>query len=222
MLLPVALNRHLVCIFCLLQNFTGSWKHNRKIKPWNKKRRKAVSESDWRGRIEEKVKDLAPSEEIRRLYTPLHKVTYAFWEHVLWEQGLNIWPLSCTRMKALEPVSSVTYLPSCCLLELILRRREASLVAHMVKNLPVMQETQVWSLGQKDPLEKGLVTHSSILASRIPRDGGAWWAAVYGVAQSRTRLKRLSSNSSRSFFHLSSFFYFFSKNLYLFKFFFNF
>ena len=29
-----------------------------------------------------------------------------------------------------------------------------------------------------------------------PRDGGAWWAAVYGVAQSRTRLKRLSSNSS--------------------------
>jgi len=29
-----------------------------------------------------------------------------------------------------------------------------------------------------------------------PRDGGAWWAAVYGVAQSRTRLKRLSSSSS--------------------------
>ena len=31
-----------------------------------------------------------------------------------------------------------------------------------------------------------------------PRDGGAWWAAVYGVAQSQTRLKRLSSSSSRS------------------------
>ena len=31
-----------------------------------------------------------------------------------------------------------------------------------------------------------------------PRDGGAWWAAVYGVAQSRTRLKRLSSSSSRT------------------------
>ena len=31
-----------------------------------------------------------------------------------------------------------------------------------------------------------------------PRDGGAWWAAVYGVAQSQTRLKRLSSNSSSS------------------------
>ena len=31
-----------------------------------------------------------------------------------------------------------------------------------------------------------------------PRDGGAWWAATYGVAQSQTRLKRLSSSSSRS------------------------
>ena len=36
-----------------------------------------------------------------------------------------------------------------------------------------------------------------------PRDGGAWWAAVYRVAQSRTRLKRLSSSSSRSFLLLS-------------------
>ena len=33
-----------------------------------------------------------------------------------------------------------------------------------------------------------------------PRDGGAWWAAVYGVAQSRTRLKRLSSSSSSNRF----------------------
>ena len=38
-------------------------------------------------------------------------------------------------------------------------------------------------------LEKEMATHSSVLAWRIPRDGGAWWAAVYGVAQSRTRLK---------------------------------
>ena len=36
-----------------------------------------------------------------------------------------------------------------------------------------------------------------------PRDGGAWWAAVYGVAQSRTRLKRLSSSSSKEIFHFS-------------------
>ena len=37
----------------------------------------------------------------------------------------------------------------------------------MVKNLPAMQETQVWSMGWEDPLEKGMVTHSSILAQRI-------------------------------------------------------
>ena len=44
----------------------------------------------------------------------------------------------------------------------------ASLMAHMVKNLPAMQETQVLSLGREDPLEKELATHSSILAQEIP------------------------------------------------------
>ena len=43
----------------------------------------------------------------------------------------------------------------------------ASIVAQMVKNLPVMQETQVQSLGQEDPLEKQMPTHSSILAWKI-------------------------------------------------------
>ena len=38
----------------------------------------------------------------------------------------------------------------------------------MVKNLPAVQETQVQSLGLKDPLEKDMATHSSILAWRIP------------------------------------------------------
>ena len=41
-------------------------------------------------------------------------------------------------------------------------------MAEMARNLPVMQEIQVQSLGQKDPLEKGMATHSSILAKRIP------------------------------------------------------
>ena len=44
----------------------------------------------------------------------------------------------------------------------------ASLVAQAVKNLPAMSETQVSSLGREDPLEKGMATHSSILAWRIP------------------------------------------------------
>ena len=43
-----------------------------------------------------------------------------------------------------------------------------------------------------------MATHSSVLALEKPRDGGTWWVAIYGVAQSRTRLKRLSSSSSSS------------------------
>ena len=37
-----------------------------------------------------------------------------------------------------------------------------------MKNLPTMQETRVWSLGQEDPLDKGMATHPGILAWRIP------------------------------------------------------
>ena len=47
----------------------------------------------------------------------------------------------------------------------------ASLVAHMVQNLPAVWETQVLSLGLADSLEKGMATHSSILAWRIPWTG---------------------------------------------------
>ena len=45
---------------------------------------------------------------------------------------------------------------------------EASLTTQMVKNLPAMQETQVQSLDWEAPLKKGMATHSSILAWRIP------------------------------------------------------
>ena len=41
-------------------------------------------------------------------------------------------------------------------------------MAQLAKNLPVMQETKVQSLGQKDPLVKGMAAHSSILAWEIP------------------------------------------------------
>ena len=93
-------------------------------------------------------------------------------------------------------------------------------MAQRVKRLPAIQETWLRSLGQEDPLEKEMATHSSTLAWKIPRteepgrlqsmgsqsrtqlsdfsfsfqcsclenprDWGAWWAAVYGVAQSWT------------------------------------
>ena len=45
---------------------------------------------------------------------------------------------------------------------------EGSIVAQTVKNLPAMRETQVQSLGQGNPLDEGIVTHSSILAWKIP------------------------------------------------------
>ena len=70
----------------------------------------------------------------------------------------------------------------------------ASLVAQEVKNLCTMQETRVQSLGQEDPLQKGIATHSSILAWRIPWTG-AWWATVDGVRKSQTRLSDFHSFS---------------------------
>ena len=49
-----------------------------------------------------------------------------------------------------------------------MRHTGASPVTQMVKNLPAMWETQVQSLSQEDPREKGMATHSRILAWRIP------------------------------------------------------
>ena len=57
----------------------------------------------------------------------------------------------------------------------------------MVKNLPAMQEIQVPSLGWEDPLEKGMATHSSILAWRIP------WTEEAGGLQS-IDLQRVGHN----------------------------
>ena len=59
------------------------------------------------------------------------------------------------------------------------------LLSQMVKKLLAMQETRVLSLGWEDPLEKGMATHSSILAWKIPMDRGAWQATVHGVAESQ-------------------------------------
>ena len=59
-----------------------------------------------------------------------------------------------------------------------------SLVAQTVKNLPAMQEIRVQSLGQKDPLEKGMPTHSSILSWEMP------WTEEPGGLQSM-RLQRV-------------------------------
>ena len=78
-------------------------------------------------------------------------------------------------------MTSVTFLLSCIK---DLSYSTFVFVAQSVKNLPAMQETQVQSLGWEDPLKKDMATHSSILAWKNPKDTGAWWAAVHGVAES--------------------------------------
>ena len=96
-----------------------------------------------------------------------------FYLWILWIMQLWTW-----IYKSLSPAFSYFgYIP-------IYECDWASLVAQMVKNLPAMQETQVQSLGQEDPLEKGMATHSSILAWRIP------WTEEPGGLQS-TGLQRV-------------------------------
>ena len=70
----------------------------------------------------------------------------------------------------------------------------------MVKNLPspAVQETQVQSLSWKDPLEKGMATHSSILVCRSPWTRGALWATVHAVTDSQTPVSNLTLSVSAS------------------------
>ena len=70
-------------------------------------------------------------------------------------EPLSSWPLSWAEY--------LTLAPNKCLSPLW-----ASLVAQMVKCMPTIQESRIWSLGQEDPLEKEMATHSSTLAWKIP------------------------------------------------------
>ena len=74
-----------------------------------------------------------------------------------------------------------------------------SLMAQMVKNLPAMQETQVGSLGQENPLEKGMGTHSSILAWRIP------WTEKPDRLQSMGSQRVAHDRATNTFFHTFTF-----------------
>ena len=71
----------------------------------------------------------------------------------------------------------------------------ASLVALMVKNLPAMQVTQVWSLSREDPLQKEIAIHSSVLVWEIP------WTEKLGGIQSKG-LQRVGRDWATNVFHL--------------------
>ena len=74
----------------------------------------------------------------------------------------------------------------------VYKKKWASLVPQMVKNLPTMQETRVQSLGGEDPLKKGMVTHSSILAWRI-----SWTEEPGEVAKSWTTTETLTLHKKK-------------------------
>ena len=73
-----------------------------------------------------------------------------------------------TMLCQFQTFSKVTQLYTCMCLFFQILIPLTSLVAQMVKCLPAIQETRVWSLGWEDPLEKEMATHSSTLAWKIP------------------------------------------------------
>ena len=70
----------------------------------------------------------------------------------------------------------------------------ASLEAHIVKNLPVMQETGIQSMSREDPLEKEMATHSSVLARRIP------WTEEPGDSKESDTIDQLSLSLSLQYY----------------------
>ena len=99
--------------------------------------------------------------------------------------------LNCTMKSSMYPLILFKLRLKKCLLIV------GFLVAQMVKNLSAMQETSVQSLGQEDPLEKEMATHSSILARRIPRteEPGSPWGCKESDTTERPSLTHSLTHS---------------------------
>ena len=137
-------------------------------------------------------------------YLQINSTQLTICTYSLWERGdISSWVLTqshrnthaCIHIKHTYPLTNThvnthkhPYTQYTYTLKYVCTYTRASLVAQMVKDPPAMRETQVWSLGWEDPMEKGTATHSSILAWRIPMDRGAWEATVHGVTKSWTQL----------------------------------
>ena len=95
-------------------------------------------------------------------------------EYVIWNMWSNFFsPMVCVfkrvwRLHKMENSSFTNWIHVLILYVIKIYLLGPSLMAQVVKNLPVMWETWIQSLDQEDPLEKGMATHSSILAWRIP------------------------------------------------------
>ena len=95
--------------------------------------------------------------------------------------------VGCCRSKDIHHVKQFTAWHKCFIFDCCYHDHWGSLVAQTVKNLSAMQESWVLFLGQEDPLEKEMATHSSILAWRIPwteEAGGC--KTVHGDENSQT------------------------------------
>ena len=102
---------------------------------------------------------------------------------MLWVVTTALWPILNSNMKTPEICFSSNII-SLVQNKYKINSKQASLVAQSIKKPPAMQETQVWSLGWEDPLEKGMATHSCISTWRI-HDREAWRATVAnGVTES--------------------------------------
>jgi len=105
-------------------------------------------------------------------YTHTHTDTHTHW-HTQTHTYTDTHPPTLGGSEGKEPVCNVGDLPGLGRSPwegngYSLQYGGGSLVTQMVKNLPAIWETWVWSLGQEDPLEQEMATHSSMLAWRIP------------------------------------------------------
>ena len=112
-----------------------------------------------------------------------------------WQHGSHMRTLSAV-FPFLAPGQSIPKFSITWYLQLL----GASLVAQKAKNLPAIQGTWVGSLDWEDPLEKGMASHSSTLAWKIPWMEEPGKATVHGVAKSPTPLKDFTFLSSKCYF----------------------
>ena len=122
------------------------------------------------------------------------------WLTVTKEVGYYDWPILGHSHSTLVMVKEKCWRKGITVSRSLTRSHEEGFpIGSVVKNSPAlqeMQETQVWSLGQEDPLEEGMATHSSILAWRIP------WTEGPGSLQSKG-LKRVRHNWTTEHAHQS-------------------